>query len=127
MSEPNPLAWKKIDCVLLPVDDLDRGAAVYAAAFGLAERWRDGSSVALGMPGTDAELVLHTLDIPRDFGVHYLVDDARAAAPPGFAVEVPPFPVAIGWCAVFRDPFGNPVCVIDMSAGAREQRGGPGR
>ena len=123
MSEANPLAWKKIDCVLLPVDDLDRGVAAYTAAFGLVERWRDGSSVALGMPGTDAELVLHTLDIPRDFGVHYLVDDARAAAPTGFAVEVPPFPVAIGWCAVFRDPFGNPVCVIDMRAGPRATKG----
>jgi len=30
-----------------------------------------------------------------------------------------PFDVAIGRCAVAEDPFGNPVCLLDMSEGPR--------
>jgi lactoylglutathione lyase len=110
---------RKIDCVMLPVTDLDRAATLYIAAFGLAEIWRDGDSVGLGLPESDAEIVLHTLDIPSEFGVHYLVDDARASVPNGFRVRAEPFRVAIGWCTVLEDPFGNPICLIDMSAGPR--------
>jgi catechol 2,3-dioxygenase-like lactoylglutathione lyase family enzyme len=110
---------RKIDCVMLPVADLEHGVAVYTAAFGLHEVWRVGSAVALGMLDSDAEVVLHTLDIPSEFGVHYLVDDVRGPVPDGFTVRLAPFPVETGWCTVLDDPFGNPICLIDMSSGQR--------
>jgi hypothetical protein len=33
----------------------------------------------MGLPETDAEVVLHTMELPADRGVHYLVDDAAEA------------------------------------------------
>jgi hypothetical protein len=33
----------------------------------------------MGMPDTDAEVVLHTMSLPHDRGVHYLVNDVLAA------------------------------------------------
>ena len=54
----------KIDCVMLPVDDLETAAAFYEQAFGLRRRWQDASSIGMAMPETDAEVVLHTLGLP---------------------------------------------------------------
>jgi predicted enzyme related to lactoylglutathione lyase len=109
---------RKIDCVMVQVDDLDDGIAFYARTFGLEPAWRDERSAALRMPETDAEIVLHTFDLPREIGVHYLVDDVDAAveeyAEAGCAITVPPFDIAVGRCAVLADPYGNPVCVLDI-------------
>jgi lactoylglutathione lyase len=110
---------RKIDCVMVRIADLDSAARFYTEVFGLRELWRDASSVAMGMPETDAEIVLHTIDLPDDAGVHYLVDDVPAAveayAERGCVVRTPPFDVAIGRCAVLEDPFGNAVYILDLS------------
>ena len=111
---------RKIDCVMVRVDDLDAGSAYYTEVLGLRPKWRDNSSLGMGLPETDAEIVLHTLDLPADYTVHYLVDDVRAAVSGGdFAVRQPPFEIAVGWCAVLEDPYGNPVCILDLSKGTR--------
>jgi predicted enzyme related to lactoylglutathione lyase len=55
--------------------------------------------------------------------VHYLVDDVPAAVSSwreqGCVVRMPPFEIAVGWCAVLEDPFGNAVCILDLSNGTR--------
>ena len=113
---------RKIDCVMLRVVDLDATAAFYGRVFGLRPLWRDSTSVGMGLPETDAEIVLHTMadDLPS---VHYLVDDVRAAVADyraaGCAVRAEPFEIAIGWCAVVEDLDGNALGVLDMSAGLR--------
>jgi predicted enzyme related to lactoylglutathione lyase len=33
----------------------------------------------------------------------------------GCLIREPPFDIAVGWCAVLEDPFGNPVCILDMT------------
>jgi predicted enzyme related to lactoylglutathione lyase len=75
------------------------------------------------MAETDAEVVLHTMDLPGDRSVHYLVDDVldavTAGRRAGCAVLEEPFDIAVGRCAVLADPFGNTVCVLDMSKGTR--------
>jgi predicted enzyme related to lactoylglutathione lyase len=75
------------------------------------------------MPETDAEVVLHTMSLPRDRGVHYLVDDVVTAVSTyqqhGCVVREPPFDIAVGRCAVLEDPFGNVLCILDMSKGPR--------
>lgn len=80
-------------------------------------------SVGMAMAETDAEVVLHTMDLPRDAGVHYLVDDVpeavAAAAAQGCVVRTPPFDIVIGKCAVLEDPFGNTLSILDMSKGPR--------
>jgi predicted enzyme related to lactoylglutathione lyase len=115
---------RKIDCVMIRVDDLDAAAAYYADAFGLRPLWRDDRQLGLGFPETDAEIVLHTApDLPPDGLVHYLVDDVvsavRALQAKGCAIIEPPFDIRIGKCAVIRDPFGVTLCILDMTKGPR--------
>jgi lactoylglutathione lyase len=114
---------RKIDCVMVRVADLDRGADFYAREFGLSVLWRDADSVGMGLPETDAELVLHTTLLPAEWAVHYLVDDVRAAVrqwrDAGRVVRREPFEIAVGWCAALEDPFGNAVCILDLTKGLR--------
>jgi predicted enzyme related to lactoylglutathione lyase len=109
---------------MLPVEDLEAAAGFYTRVLGLRRLWHDASSVGLAMAETDAEIVLHTTDLPREWGVHYLVDDVplavAACVAEGCVVRTPPVPVAIGRVAVLEDPFGNALCLIDMSGGARD-------
>ena len=114
---------RKIDCVMVRVPDLTSAVEFYTRVFGLRLLWRDETSVGMGMPETDAEVVLHTMDLPDDRSVHYLVDDVPEAVAmgqrAGCAVRKAPFEVAIGRCAVLEDPFGNMLCLLDMSKGPR--------
>jgi lactoylglutathione lyase len=108
---------------MLRVDDLETAAQYYADVFGLKRLWQDADSIGMGMPETDAEIVLHTMDIPKDVSVHYLVDDVVAAVDElrqkGCTIRVEPFDVVIGKCAVLIDPFGNVLTILDMTKGAR--------
>jgi catechol 2,3-dioxygenase-like lactoylglutathione lyase family enzyme len=71
---------RKIDCVMLRVDDLGAAREFYEQVLGLTPLWSDEHSVALGMPESEAEIVLHDdPGIPRDCNVHYLVDDVTDA------------------------------------------------
>jgi predicted enzyme related to lactoylglutathione lyase len=120
--------FKKIDCVMIRVDDVAAAEKFYSEVFGLRPLWREGGSVGMGLPATDAEIVLHNnAEIPNKVEVHYLVDDVVAALKnyleKGCRVMVPPFEVLIGKCAVIEDPF---VCWIKLQADARiTSAGGP--
>jgi predicted enzyme related to lactoylglutathione lyase len=116
---------RKIGCVMVRVDDLVAASCFYGLMLGLRPLWRDEVSVGMGLPETDAEVVLHTMDLPRELGVQYLVDDVVASVSSwreaGFEVRKEPFEIAVGWCAVLEDPFGNPVCILDLSKGTRSE------
>ena len=121
---PEPVL-SKIDCIMTKVDDLDSARRFYEGVLGLEPLWSDVHSVALGMPRSEAEIVLHdNPDIPKECNVHYLVNDVDTVAAKlsaeGCAVVEPPFEVRIGKCAVIRDPFGNLLNLIDMSKGPVE-------
>ena len=114
--------FKKIDCVMVRVDDVESAEKFYSEVFGLKPRWREGGAVGMGMPDTDAEIVLHSsADIPNKVEVHYLVDDVIAAVKSygenGCRVLVPPFDILIGKCAVIEDPFGTTICILDLTSG----------
>jgi lactoylglutathione lyase len=116
---------RKIDCVMVRVDDLERARCFYVERLGLSERWRDDSqpSIGMGFPDSDAELVLHTMDLPFRIEVTYLVDDVVASInelkAQGVQVVREPFEIPIGKCAVFNDPSGNEVSILDMTKGPR--------
>lgn len=122
------VALRKIDCVMVRVDDLAVASRFYGEMLGLRPLWRDDVSVGMGLPESDAEVVLHTMDLPRELSVHYLVDDVAASVSSwraaGCEVRREPFEIAVGWCAVLQDPFGNPVCVLDLSKGLRPESPG---
>jgi lactoylglutathione lyase len=116
--------FKKIDCVMIRVDDVAAAERFYAKVFGLKPLWREGGAVGMGMPETDAEIVLHnSAEIPNKVEVHYLVDDVVAAvknyADNGCRILAPPFDVLIGKCAVIEDPFATTICLLDLSSGRR--------
>ena len=116
---------RKIDCVMIRVDDPAAAAAYYTTVFGLRPVWQDSTAVGLVFPETDAEIVLHCeQDIPSRVEVHYLVDDVVAAVrtfeQQGCRVREAPFDIPIGKCAVIEDPFGTTLCILDMSKGPRE-------
>ena len=114
---------RKIDCVMIKVLELEKAAAYYESVFGLKRLWQDAHSVGMGMPETDAEIVLHDNDMPKEISVHYLVDDVLQAvdtfAAQGCIIRAKPFDIAIGKCAVLEDPFGNTLAILDMTKGAR--------
>jgi predicted enzyme related to lactoylglutathione lyase len=116
---------KKIDCVMIRVDDMEAATRYYTEVFGLKPVWSDETSTGLAFPETDAEIVLHRMvDIPSRVEVHYLVDDVIAAtrtfAAQGCQILVEPFDITIGKCAVIQDPFGTRLCILDMSKGPRQ-------
>jgi predicted enzyme related to lactoylglutathione lyase len=108
---------------MVKVDDLAVATEFYGRVFGLRPLWHDETSVGMGMPETDTEVVLHTMDLPPDRSVYYLVDSVPAAVAAaqqaGCAVSEAPFDITIGKVAVLLDPFGNTVCLLDMSKGPR--------
>ena len=115
---------RKIDCVMIRVEDVEAAAAYYARVFGLHPQWSGDGSIGLAFPETDAELVLHNdPHIPSSVEVHYLVDDVVAAvvhfAVQGCQVLVAPFDITIGKCAVISDPFGTRLCILDLTKGLR--------
>ena len=116
---------RKIDCVMVKVQNLDAARRFYERVLGLTHLWSNTHSIALGMRDCDTEIVLHDdPQVPRECNVHYLVGDVREAAArlssAGCSVMVAPFEVRMGMCAVLRDPFENLLNLIDMSKGAVE-------
>lgn len=116
--------FKKIDCVMIRVDDVAAGEKFYSDVFGLKPLWREAGSAGMRFPETDVEIVLHNnAEIPHKVEVHYLVDDVVAAVKSyvekGCRVLVPPFDVLIGKCAVIKDPFETTICLLDLSSGQR--------
>lgn len=114
---------RKIDCVMVRVPSLPAAVEFYSRVFGLHPLWSDDVSAGMGLPETDAEIVLHTIDLPGDGAVYYLVDDVPTAVASaeraGCTVTVAPLEVAIGMCAVVTDPYGNRVALIDLTKGPR--------
>ena len=116
--------FKKIDCVMIRVEDVVAAEEFYADVFGLKPLWREAGAVGMSFPETDAEIVLHSsAEIPNKVEVHYLVDDVVTAAKKysenGCRVLVPPFDVLIGKCAVIQDPFKTTICLLDRTSGRR--------
>ena len=115
---------RKIDCIMLRVDDLESAVAYYQEVLGLRLHWRQALQAGLRLPETDAEIVLHCEpDIPENVAVHYLVDDVVAAVEflkqQGCSVLTEPFDIVIGKCAAIKDPFGTELYILDMTKGPR--------
>jgi len=117
-SPPAPL-FQKIDCVRLPVKELEGALGFYRDKLGLRLVWRSESAAGLAMPDTDAELVLYNegsgqeIDLLVASGADGGVEFVRA----GGTVISAPFDIQIGRCAVVRDPWGNPLVLLDMTKG----------
>jgi lactoylglutathione lyase len=112
--------FERIDCVRLAVPDLESGLRFYRDQLGHDLVWRIDFAAGLRLPGTDAEIVIHTDSIPPE--IDFKVDSAEAAAQrfeaAGGKIVVPPFDIQIGRCVVVQDPWGNRLVMLDFSKGA---------
>jgi predicted enzyme related to lactoylglutathione lyase len=110
----------RIESILIHADDLEDAAAYYADVFGLCPLWSDETSIGLGFPQADAQVVLHRIQrIPAKLQVHFAVDDVddavKTLASRGCVVLAAPFDIRTGRCAVVKDPFGMIFCLQDRS------------
>jgi predicted enzyme related to lactoylglutathione lyase len=115
---PKPL-FRKIDCLRIPVPDLEAALAFYRDRLGHALIWRTDTAAGLRMPDSDAEIVIQTEQ--AELEVNLLVESADVAASDfvnaGGTVLVEPFDIQIGRCVVVADPFGNRLVLLDLSKG----------
>ncbi len=116
MHEP---ILRKVDCIQIPVPDLEAALAFYRDKLGHRLKWRSASGAGLAMPDSDAEIVLQT-ERP-ELEANLLVESADAAAErfvaAGGRVVKGPFDIQIGRCVVVADPFGNALVLLDLSKG----------
>jgi catechol 2,3-dioxygenase-like lactoylglutathione lyase family enzyme len=117
-DRPHPL-FQQIDCIRLPVSNLDEALAFYRDRLGHELVWRSDRSAGLRMPDTDTEIVLHTEEHGQEIDLKVEAADAAAAqfVAAGGAILVPPFDIQIGRCVVVADPWGNPLVLLDTSKG----------
>jgi predicted enzyme related to lactoylglutathione lyase len=116
MSEP---LFRKIDCLQLPVPDLESGLAFYRDRLGHALIWRTATAAGLRLPDSSAEIVLQIERQNSEVDLTVASADAAAAtiAEAGGLVIVPPFDIQIGRCVVVADPWGNRLVLLDNSKG----------
>jgi catechol 2,3-dioxygenase-like lactoylglutathione lyase family enzyme len=120
--EPQPTApglLRKVDCVQIPVPDLDRGLAFYRDRLGHELIWRTDTAAGLRLADSDSEVVLQTAR--PDGEVDFLVDSVDRAVTEliraGGTVRTAPFDIPVGRVAVVADPFGNPLTILDLTKG----------
>jgi predicted enzyme related to lactoylglutathione lyase len=119
MPSDHPPLLRKIDCIRIPVPDLEAGLAFYRDALGQSLVWRSATAAGLGMAEEDGELVIQT-ERPG-IEVDFLVDSAGEAAgrfvAAGGRLLAGPFDIQVGRCAVVADPWGSVLVLLDMSKG----------
>jgi hypothetical protein len=124
---PNPeslsdTVFRKLDCYSLPVDNLDSAVAFYGA-LGHQLIWRDGSHAAgLSLPDSDAEIVLHTDHRPveTDILVASVPRAIERITNAGGKLIAGPIEIKVGLYAMLRDPWNNPLAILDFSKGLLE-------
>ena len=113
------MLFRQVDCIQVPVPDLEKGLAFYRDRLGHPLKWRTATAAGLGMQGSEAEIVLQT-ERPR-LEPNLLVESADEAAErflaAGGRVIRGPFDVQVGRCVVVADPFGNVLVLLDLSKG----------
>jgi catechol 2,3-dioxygenase-like lactoylglutathione lyase family enzyme len=110
---------RRVDCVQIPVPDLDGGLSFYRDRLGHELIWRSDTAAGLRLADSDTELVLH-IQRPEP-EVDFLVDSVDQAASQlisaGGTVLVESFDIPVGRVAVVADPFGNPLTILELTKG----------
>ncbi len=111
--------FRKIDCLSLPVPDLDAALELYSRDLGHEVIWRSERAAGLRLPDSNAELVLHTDDrgLETDLTVDSVPEALDRFVAAGGRVLTGPFEIQIGLCAVVSDPWGNELVILDTSKG----------
>jgi predicted enzyme related to lactoylglutathione lyase len=110
---------RKVDCIRIPVPDLEAGLDFYRDKLGHSLAWRTLSAAGLTMPDGESEIVLHTErpGLETDFLVDSADEAAQRFVEAGGRLLVGPFEIQIGRCAVVADPWGSVLVLLDISKG----------
>jgi len=113
----NPL-FRKVDCLSILAPDLEAALAFYSGDLGHELIWRS-SNAGLKLPGSNAELVLHTeaRAMETDLAVDSVPEALARFISAGGKVLAGPFQIQIGLCAVVSDPWDNVLVILDASKG----------
>ena len=116
---PDPPLFSKIDCLRLPVPDLETALEFYRDRLGHALIWRSETAAGLRLSGSNAELVLQTErpEMETDLMVESVEAAVRRFVAAGGRLLQGPFDIQIGRCAVVADPFRNVLVMLDASKG----------
>jgi lactoylglutathione lyase len=110
--------FRKLDNLMLRVDDLDAAISFYRDGLNHPLIWRDDRAAAFALPETDAELVVHlNLGPETDILVHDVENAFAIFVKAGGQAVQAPFDIPIGKCARVRDPFGNVLVLLDQTKG----------
>lgn len=111
-----------IDCIILPVDDLEAALGFYRDKLGHKLVWRTDSTAGLAFGDGVTELVLRQNDArsETDIKVKSAIEAAKRFEAAGGTVVAGPFDIAIGKCVVVQDPWGNHLVLLDSSKGLLE-------
>ncbi len=113
MSTP---LFTKIDCMMLPVSDLEAALAFYRDQLGQPLVWRTDKAAAVQVG--ESELLLHTGDSREvDIKVDSAVEAAKRFVQAGGSIVTGPFDIKIGKCVVVKDPWGNQLVLLDSTKG----------
>jgi predicted enzyme related to lactoylglutathione lyase len=118
MDMTRPL-FQKVDCFSLPVPDVDAALDFYSGSLGHELIWRTATMAGLRLPGSNAELVLHTdaRGAETDLAVESVPEAIERFTAAGGRVITGPFEIQIGLCAVVADPWDNVLVILDASKG----------
>lgn len=114
--------FKRIDCVLVKVKNLESSARFYAEVLGLKRIWTDPERNMIGfrLLRSKSEIVLHANPDLEGCDPHYLVDDVmdayEALKARGVTFVQLPFDIRCGKCAVMLDPDGNKLSILDLTS-----------
>jgi catechol 2,3-dioxygenase-like lactoylglutathione lyase family enzyme len=110
--------FRKIDCTLLHAPDLEAAIDFYQGRLGQKLIWKSDEAAGFEMPDAEAELVVHTrLGPDTDLVVNCVAEAFDQLIGAGASCITSPFDIAIGKCAVLKDPFGNVLTILDRSKG----------
>ncbi len=112
--------FRRVDCLLLRIPDLEAGLRFYRDRLGLSPAWRRGDeSAGLKMGNGETELVLvQEQGTPEtDLLVDSVDASCREFVEAGGRVVLEPFDIPVGRCAKVKDPWGNELVILDLSKG----------
>ena len=114
--------FNKIDCVRIPVPNLEDGIDFYSKKLGHELLWKTKASAGLQISEDKSEIVLYTE--PEGLEIDFQVKDVQLAVrefvQAGGKLVKGPFEIPIGKCVVVKDPWDNQYVILDSSKGTFE-------
>jgi predicted enzyme related to lactoylglutathione lyase len=114
--------FRKIDCVRIPVTNLEHGIDFYSKKLGHELLWRTDLAAGLKLNADKSEIVLYTepKGLEIDFQVKKVEQAVKDFVRAGGQIIEGPFDIPIGKCVVVKDPWDNQYVFLDASKGTFE-------